>query len=86
VSRLILRGAHEAETVTVGATSTGLKMIDVASGAVLGNDESIPEPLRVHTLPREALERVLIRALSDPPCGVCELVYRHDPTTRCEST
>lgn len=48
----------------------GLDPIEIACGAVLGRDDSIPTPPRLGITPRAALERLLIPALNRPPCGV----------------
>ena len=48
----------------------GLDPIEIACGAVLGKDDSIPTPSRLGITPRAALERLLIPALNRPPCGV----------------
>jgi asparagine synthase (glutamine-hydrolysing) len=56
--------------VTVGPTASGLELIEFASGVVLGNDESIPEPRHLQISARDALEGVLVSALNNPPCGV----------------
>ena len=56
--------------MTVGWNLTGLEPIEFASGVVLGNDESIPEPPHLRISPRAALERVIVSALNKPPCGV----------------